>query len=91
MKTIQLKHSIIAACAALALAVSSNVVRAQANNIFFGPAGSEASLSNPDGTWIHLWGGVTANILEFDTNTIPLTGDRAGSVYVQMTWAGSAR
>ena len=90
MKTIQLKHSIIAACAALALAVSSNVVRAQANNIFFGPAGSEASLSNPDGTWIHLWGGGTANILEFDTHTIPLTGDRAGSVYGQMTWAGSA-
>lgn len=60
-----------------------------AGNILFGPTGTEASVSNPDGTWIHMWDGISGqwNTI-FDTTNPPPTGDVQGSVYNQGDWTG---
>ena len=69
--------------AGIALAASCVTTQAQvATNIFFGPTGTEASLSNPDGTWAEGYG--NGNIL-FDTTNPPPTGDTAGSILTYIT------
>src|SRR6266478_2794083 len=59
-----------------------------ASDIHFGPSGSEASASNPDGTWISMWGPAHVST-SFDSANPPPSGDTAGSVNVQNQWAGS--
>src|SRR6266478_6482710 len=59
-----------------------------ASDIHFGPSGSEASASNPDGTWISMWGPAHVRTT-FDSANPPPSGDTAGSVNVQNQWAGS--
>jgi hypothetical protein len=81
MKTNRLKYSILTALAfaALALAPSASL---GANDIIFGPAGGETSVSNPDGTWINMWGPAFVSTT-FDTANPPPTGNTTGSAYVQ--------
>ncbi len=69
--------------AGIALAASCVATQAQvATNIFFGPAGTEASTANPDGTWVDAYGN---GAILFDTTNPPPTGDTAGSVYTYIT------
>jgi hypothetical protein len=59
-----------------------------ASDIIFGPQGTEASISNPDGTWIHMWGNAFVNTT-FDAAHPPPSGDTAGAAYNQGDWTGS--
>ncbi len=58
-----------------------------ASDIHFGPTATEASVSNPDGTWINMWGGAWKGTT-FDATNPPPSGDTAGSPYVQGDWTG---
>lgn len=58
-----------------------------ANNIVFGPDGTEASDANSDGTWINMWGPAFTSTT-FDPATPPPSGDTQGSVYNQGNWTG---
>ncbi|MGH7943330.1 MAG: hypothetical protein ACREFR_19905 [Limisphaerales bacterium] len=71
----------------LVLALIPAGALAQANNIIFGPEGSEASIDNPDGTWINMWGPAFVSTT-FDPANPPPTGDTQGSVYNQGNWTG---
>jgi hypothetical protein len=88
MKTLRIKSSLLAALACLALTPFAS--RA-ASDIAIGPTGTEASISNPDGTWIHMWNGVGAWSTSFDPANPPPSGDTAGSVYNQGTWTGGGQ
>jgi hypothetical protein len=58
-----------------------------ASDIIFGPQGTEASISNPDGTWINYWGPAFVSTT-FDAAHPPPSGDTAGAVYNQGNWTG---
>lgn len=73
-------------CAALTLVISSNIARA---DIVFGPTGTEASLSNPDGSWGEAYGDGPGP--SFDATTPPPSGDMAGSIYTQIAFAGGGQ
>ena len=73
--------------AGIALTASSSLCYG-ASDIIFGPQGTEASISNPDGTWVHMWGSASAITTTFDTANPPPSGDTAGSVYNQANWTG---
>jgi hypothetical protein len=74
----------------IALTASSSLCYG-ASDIIFGPQGTEAGISNPDGTWIHMWGSASAITTTFDTANPPPSGDTAGSVYNQANWTGNAQ
>jgi len=73
------------AMAGIALAASCAVTQAQllAPNIFFGPTGTEASVSNPDGTWGEGYGNCPGPA--WDATTPPPTGDTQGSIKFAIT------
>jgi hypothetical protein len=78
-----------AVIAGLAMATCSSLCYG-ASDIIFGPQGTEASISNPDGTWIHMWGGIgSAWSTTFDAAHPPPSGDTAGAVYNQGDWTGN--
>jgi hypothetical protein len=77
---------ISAVVAVFFLTVSSNHVYG-ASDIDFGPTGSEASISNPDGTWINMWGPAFVSTI-FDTTNPPPSGDTTGSIYNEGNWTG---
>jgi hypothetical protein len=85
MKRTFRKHSRYPVLAALLLLPS---VTFAASDIIYGPTGTEASLSNPDGNWLHNWDGLVSHSLTFDAANPPSVGDTQGSIYVQGDWTG---
>ncbi|MEY2430007.1 MAG: hypothetical protein QOJ40_2892 [Verrucomicrobiota bacterium] len=67
--------------------LSSAACGLAASDIHFGPTGSEASVSNPNGTWINMWGPAYKSTT-FDAANPPPSGDIAGSVYAKGDWTG---
>jgi hypothetical protein len=58
-----------------------------ADDIIIGPANGESSVSNPDGTWINMWGPAFMSTT-FDPTTPPPSGNTTGSVYNHGDWTG---
>jgi hypothetical protein len=58
-----------------------------ASDIIYGPTGTEASVSNPDGNWINNWGPAHISTT-WDAANPPPTGDTQGSVYNHGDWTG---
>jgi len=72
----------------LALSVSLVTTLAfGADNIIYGPTGTEASANNPDGNWINNWGPAHMST-SFDAANPPPTGDVQGSIYNVGDWTG---
>ena len=84
--TTQTRRLMAAAILAGGVLASANTFAA--DDIFFGPTGTEASISNPDGTWINMWGPAFAG-MTFDTGNPPPSGNVQGAVYIQCNWSGS--
>ena len=84
MKLLRYQRSAIALFTAL---IASPLTSLAASDIVFGPHDAEASISNPDGTWINMWGPAYKSTT-FDTANPPPSGDTAGSVYNQGDWTG---
>ena len=58
-----------------------------ADDIIIGPANGESSVSNPDGTWINMWGPAFVSTT-FDPANPPPSGNTTGSAYTQGNWTG---
>jgi hypothetical protein len=84
--TTQTRRLMAAAILAGGVLASANTFAA--DDILFGPTGTEASISNPDGTWINMWGPAFAGTT-FDTGNPPPSGNTQGAVYIQGNWSGS--
>jgi hypothetical protein len=76
-------HSVITC---LAMAASGSLCYG-ASDIIIGPQGTEASISNPDGTWQNMWGPAHLGTA-WDPATPPPSGDTLGSVYNYGDWTG---
>jgi len=82
---------------ALAVALTAPVASFAANNIYFGPDGTEASINNANGTWINMWGPAWVSTT-WDASTVdtvvgldpdPAGADYQGSVYIQNNYSGA--
>jgi len=84
MKKLRYQRSVLALFGALILSPLTSLA---ASDIIFGPHDSQASVSNPDGTWINMWGPAYRSTT-FDAANPPPSGDIAGSAYNQGDWTG---